>query len=240
MMAGQMYSDLLQESVWMRREYAHLYSQAALGTAEKEIDNLTPPSCSDLPSEQSDTTLMYRHSITTAMDFCLHNLGSSASEGQWRAWWTSSPIIYASDPRITTPYPVFDAWSGNAEAEDALLSVSHTLAYAGIGSKTPIRHPNLRDQILQLDSHVLSLAAECDVYAGTICKENIESVAAHRIRMIARLQIHSFSVRPPLDLLSPFNVPRAGNGNPGCGPPAGRTPARALVGERVNVENRDI
>ncbi|KAA8652124.1 uncharacterized protein ATNIH1004_001028 [Aspergillus tanneri] len=212
----------------MRREYAHLYSQAALGTAEKEIDNLTPPSCSDLPSEQSDTTLMYRH----------------------------SPIIYASDPRITTPYPVFDAWSAVTpvqpwplliQAEDALLSVSHTLAYAGIGSKTPIRHPNLRDQILQLDSHVLSLAAECDVYAGTICKENIESVAAHRIRMIARLQIHSariklhsFSVRPPLDLLSPFNVPRAGNGNPGCGPPAGRTPARALVGERVNVENRDI
>ncbi|KAK1150215.1 hypothetical protein N8T08_000117 [Aspergillus melleus] len=228
-------------SVWMRREYARLYAQAALTSAEREIDNLTSVSGSNFSPEQgiihpnvpmrlhpilalvvlsiyeycqrgnvSRMRTRANQAMTTAMDLSIHNLGSNASEAQRRAWWTSmftvllssilqetSPIINSSDPRISTPYPVFDARSGKPEpwpllirALESLLAVSDILSDCGIGGKAPSTSPHLRDQIRHMDAHILSLITQCDLFTGPVRKESVESLAAQSLGMVARLETH--------------------------------------------------
>ncbi|PLB43864.1 hypothetical protein P170DRAFT_430873 [Aspergillus steynii IBT 23096] len=229
-------------SVWMRREYANLYAQAALNSADKEIDELTLVNGSRFSPEQkiihpnvpvrlhpilalvalsiyeycqrgnvSRMRTRANQAITTAMDLSIHNLESHASEAQRRAWWTSmfvvllssvlqetSPIINSSDPRISTPHPVFDARLGKPEpwplligALETLLAISSILTECGIGGKTPSTSPHLREKIRHMDSHVLSLIGQCDLFGGEVRRESVEGLAAQTMGMVVRLEVHA-------------------------------------------------
>lgn len=109
-------------SAWLRRTYAHLYAEAALRTAEHELDRLSSDSSGpessrdfhpDVPSslhpvlviavlsayeycQCRSTPRMHsraNQALTTAMDCSLHKLGGIASEAQRRAWWTTVRLL---------------------------------------------------------------------------------------------------------------------------------------------------
>ncbi|KAE8333921.1 hypothetical protein BDV39DRAFT_211954 [Aspergillus sergii] len=219
--------------VWMRRAYARLYAQAALSSAEKEIDDLVSPN--NLTSYAEDVRLhnelpfqlypvlalvalsIYEYcqcgnvsrmrtranqAITTAMDLGLHRLDTNASEAHRRAWWSASPIITANDPRITTPFPKFKAfidgrepWPLLLKAQEAYISVSDLLGALGLVYKAPTQSLELRDQIYQLDSRIMSLATESEFYMGLTCKDDAEGVAMQGMGLIAYLLLHSAWIR---------------------------------------------
>ncbi|KAE8409788.1 hypothetical protein BDV37DRAFT_235105 [Aspergillus pseudonomiae] len=232
--------------VWMRRAYARLYAQAALSSAEKEIDDLlsrnsaTPYAEKDrlhigLPLQLYPVLALValsiyeycqcgnvsrmrtraNQAITTAMDLGLHSLDSSASEAHRRAWWSaisilyhtsvvqvSSPIITANDPRITTPYPEFKAfidgpepWPLLLKAQEAYISVSGLLGALGLVHKAPTQSVDLRDQIYQLDSRIMSLATESEFYMGLTCKDDAEGLAMQGMGLITYLLLHSAWIR---------------------------------------------
>ncbi|KAE8316133.1 hypothetical protein BDV41DRAFT_562399 [Aspergillus transmontanensis] len=219
--------------VWMRRAYARLYAQAALSSAEKEIDDLVSPN--NLTSYTEDDRLhnelpfqlypvlalvalsIYEYcqcgnvsrmrtranqAITTAMDLGLHRLDTNASEAHRRAWWSASPIITANDPRITTPFPKFKAfidgpepWPLLLKAQEAYISVSELLGALGLVYKAPTQSLELRDQIYQLDSRIMSLATESEFYMGLTCKGDAEGLAMQGMGLIAYLLLHSAWIR---------------------------------------------
>ncbi|KAF7590238.1 hypothetical protein BBP40_003122 [Aspergillus hancockii] len=234
--------------VWLRRSYARLYAQAALSSAEKEIDDLLNPSNSNPRSftehgrihpevplqlhpilalvalsvyeycqcgNVSRMRTRANQAITTAMDFSLHNLDSTASEASRRAWWAaicilyhtslvqiSSPIVTAKDPRVTTPFPFFDVdrdgsdpWPLLLRAQEAYLSVSDVLGSLGLVNKAPTQSIGLGDEICRLDSHILSLATESEFYMGQTGKHNPEGLAAQSMGLIACLLVHSARLR---------------------------------------------
>ncbi|OOO13806.1 hypothetical protein OAory_01024010 [Aspergillus oryzae] len=153
--------------------------------------------------------------ITTAMDLGLHRLDTNASEAHRRAWWSavsilyhtsvvqvSSPIITANDPRITTPFPKFKAfidgpepWPLLLKAQEAYISVSDLLGALGLVYKAPTQSLELRDQIYQLDSRIMSLATDSEFYMGLTCKDDAEGVAMQGMGLIAYLLLHSAWIR---------------------------------------------
>ncbi|KAB8238130.1 Zn(II)2Cys6 transcription factor [Aspergillus alliaceus] len=234
--------------VWMRRSYARLYAQAALNSAEKEIDDLVTHRISDTNSYSQRVSLhcevpfqlhpvlalialsIYEYcqygnvsrmrtranqAITTAMDLGLHRLDSTALEAQRRAWWSavstlyhtsvvqvSSPIITAHDPRITTPYPVLkasidgpDPWPLLLKAQEAFLSVSDVLEALGLVHKVSTEPEDLPKRIYQLDSHIMSLAAESEFYMGLTRKNDAEGLATQCMGSIAYVVLHSARIR---------------------------------------------
>ncbi|KAB8276002.1 hypothetical protein BDV30DRAFT_224749 [Aspergillus minisclerotigenes] len=140
--------------------------------------------------------------ITTAMDLGLHRSDTNAPEAHRRAWWSASPIITANDPRITTPFPKFKAcvdgpepWPLLLKAQEAYISVSDLLGALGLVYKAPTQSLELRDQIYQLDSRIMSLATESEFYMGLTCKDDAEGVAMQGMGLIAYLLLHSAWIR---------------------------------------------
>ncbi|GAB1208306.1 hypothetical protein APSETT445_007050 [Aspergillus pseudonomiae] len=196
--------------VWMRRAYARLYAQAALSSAEKEIDDLlsrnsaTPYAEKDrlhigLPLQLYPVLALValsiyeycqcgnvsrmrtraNQAITTAMDLGLHSLDSSASEAHRRAWWSA-------------PWPLL------LKAQEAYISVSGLLGALGLVHKAPTQSVDLRDQIYQLDSRIMSLATESEFYMGLTCKDDAEGLAMQGMGLITYLLLHSAFMDIPL------------------------------------------
>ncbi|PYH91602.1 hypothetical protein BO71DRAFT_44932 [Aspergillus ellipticus CBS 707.79] len=150
--------------------------------------------------------------VTTAMDYSIHCLNDTASEAQRRIWWNavfvmyqstilnaSPPVITINDPRITTPYPSFQShipepWSALLRVNEASVSVSEIVNSSAEGENTPTRL-DPRDQIHRLDSHLLTLAAECDSELGLGETDEPDELAAWNLGLITNILSHSARIK---------------------------------------------
>ncbi|PYH45569.1 fungal specific transcription factor domain-containing protein [Aspergillus saccharolyticus JOP 1030-1] len=153
--------------------------------------------------------------ITTAMDSLLHQLDETASEAQRRAWWiamilgyqsaavnSSSPIITTCDPRITTPYPAFEAgtdglepWSLILKAHAAHDSVSAMVRLITAQNAQAPSSPDMRDKIAHLDRSILSLSTECDSIYPSTQSNSADGLARQSFALIACALTHSARIK---------------------------------------------
>ncbi|GMG02195.1 unnamed protein product [Aspergillus oryzae var. brunneus] len=163
--------------VWMRRAYARLYAQAALSIAEKEIDDLVSPN--NLTSYAEDDRLH------NELPFQLYPVLALVALRK-------SPLCRS---RFVYEETVVDAfhqpWPLLLKAQEAYISVSDLLGALGLVYKAPTQSLELRDQIYQLDSRIMSLATDSEFYMGLTCKDDAEGVAMQGMGLIAYLLLHS-------------------------------------------------
>ncbi|KAE8149496.1 hypothetical protein BDV25DRAFT_125848 [Aspergillus avenaceus] len=154
--------------------------------------------------------------ITTAMDISLHCLDSTASEVHRRAWWsaiyilhfnsivqTSRPIVTLKDPRITTPYPVFESstdetdqpWVSLLRTTDAFLEVLRIVEEFNLRDIALLEPSHRQEQIRSVDSKLSLLGAKSASYAGLARRNDPDKVAFQSMGMIAHLLAHSARIR---------------------------------------------
>lgn len=76
-------------------------------------------------------------------------------------------------------------------AEHAFTSVSAIVNPTGLEGRNLTPGQDLRDQIHQLDAHLLSITQECDCDSGPTGKVDSEGLAARGLGLIACVLVHS-------------------------------------------------
>ncbi|KAJ6144515.1 hypothetical protein N7470_008410 [Penicillium chermesinum] len=147
---------------------------------------------------------------TTAVDMSLHDLGpnsSEFSEAKRRAWWmivfmqylSSSvfsvpPMVFADDPRITTPFPKFgvqfEPWAYLMKAFVILYdSGKMTKKIEQVTTAEPF--PNFGSEIKEFDSIVVALMMEVDHALREAFDHLGESPIAHNILRLSRILVYT-------------------------------------------------
>ncbi|KAJ5656383.1 hypothetical protein N7507_008333 [Penicillium longicatenatum] len=156
------------------------------------------------------------HAITTAMDLCLHDLGSISteySEAQRRAWWMimfvaylssnlhlSPPIVASDDPRITTPLPRFgvnlEPWGLTIRVQKLLYAAHSMVQKIESVADSPVLS-NLGEEIKNLDSQIVILMIESDQTLRETFDFEGESYIAENMWRISPLEF-VFTASEPL------------------------------------------
>ncbi|KAJ5546283.1 hypothetical protein N7494_003868 [Penicillium frequentans] len=154
------------------------------------------------------------HAVTTAMDLCLHDLGSTSteySEAQRRAWWMimfvayissnlhlAPPIIASDDPRITTPLPRFgvntEPWGLTIRVQKLLYAAHSMVQKIESVADSPLLS-NLGEEIKNLDAQIVVLTIESDQSLRETFDFEGESYIAENMWRISRIMINTARIR---------------------------------------------
>ncbi|OQD66974.1 hypothetical protein PENPOL_c004G01318 [Penicillium polonicum] len=152
------------------------------------------------------------HALTLAMDLSLHTSGSDFDpEVKQRVWWMtmflvyqsailnhSSPIVLMNDQRITTPFPVFagcrEVIPALMKAQDVLLKTTDIHKTLKKGNITG-SHESIRQHITELNSYILTVAAELSCFQTVKTTGGVDASAAHNLFLTGRFLIHTARIK---------------------------------------------
>ncbi|KAF4160258.1 hypothetical protein CNMCM8927_008781 [Aspergillus lentulus] len=208
-------------SVWLRRSYAQLFAQAALRTAEKEIEDFAGgwPSPAGLVEgrtfhPQLPTQL---HPILALIVLSVYDLCQCGNKSRMRMR-ANQAITTAMDYSLhqldenaieaqrrawwTAVIVMYHSsaindspWSLLLKAQDAIVSVCDVMRPVTAKNQNGSPALDLREQACRLDRHILSLAADCDLESEAAETDRAENLAALSLWKTACAMTHTARVK---------------------------------------------